>query len=65
MNWAKRVRNYGMWMSIVALFLMVVEWFGVAVVTSTFEDLYHTILVVLVLLGIINNPASNNQGYGD
>lgn len=65
MNWKLRLRSYGLWISVSALVLMVLNLFGVQVVESTYNDIVNTILTILVTLGILNNPTTRNKGFGD
>jgi phi LC3 family holin len=64
-NWSNRLRNYGFWISLAALVLMLLKAFGVYIGDQQFNEIVNAILGILVLLGIINNPTTNNKGYMD
>ena len=53
-----RLKNYGFWVSLLALIGMLLQDFGVNV-TNTQLDLYsEAILTILVFLGIVNDPTT-------
>ena len=45
-----RLKNYGLWTSAAALIFMILQNSGIG---------------ILILLGIINNPDTENPGFGD
>lgn len=57
-------RNYGLWLSISSLILLVLQNSGVNVVPEQFNNIVNGILGVLVMLGVISNPRDGN-GYTD
>ena len=60
-----RLKNYGLWVSVASLTFMVLQNAGIQV-TPESRDLYqNSILGILILLGIINNPTTDNKGFGD
>ncbi|WP_044640957.1 phage holin [Risungbinella massiliensis] len=61
----QRLRNYGLWIAVASLVLMVLRAFGIDLVEEQYDSIVDSILGILVLLGIINNPTSNNQGFWD
>ena len=65
MNWKSRLQNYGFWIGVVALLLLLLERFGVEFVANSFQGLVDIILAILVLLGIINNPTTTKKGFSD
>ncbi len=65
MNWKNRLQNYGFWIGVVALLLLLLQQFGVEFVSSAFQVLVNIILGILVLLGIINNPTTTKRGFCD
>lgn len=61
----QRIRNYGLWVSFASLVLLVAQAFGVQIDVGKYNDAVNAILALLVSLGIINNPTTENKGYGD
>ncbi len=60
-----RFKNYGLWVSVLALIPMLLSLFGVSIVPEEYETITHTILSILVTLGIINNPTTQCKWYVD
>jgi len=64
MNWKLRLSNYGLWMAVAALIPLLAEAMGIKIPTN-YNDIINSILGILVLLGIINNPTTENHGLLD
>lgn len=60
-----RFKNYGLWVAIFAFIPMLVEAFGIKVIPSNYDELVKAFLSILVLAGILNNPVTENKGFGD
>lgn len=65
MDLKKRLRNYGLWVSVASLVLLLLNSFGVVIDESKYNGIVNAILAILVLLGILNNPTTENKGFGD
>ena len=61
----RRLRNYGLWISIASLTFMILQESGVQITPEKFDTYVNSILGILILLGIINNPTTENKGFGD
>ncbi|WIF95003.1 phage holin [Caminicella sporogenes] len=61
----KRLRNYGLWVAVAAFIPMLLEAFGLNVLPENYNQLVKAFLGILVLLGIINNPTTENKGFLD
>ena len=59
-----RYKNYGLWVSILALIPMILEGFGVDVLPTNYAEICSALLGVLVLAGILSNP-STGTGFKD
>lgn len=59
-----RLKNYGLWVSLIALIPMLCQSFGLDVLPTNYKEVATAILGIFVLLGIINNPTVG-QGYLD
>jgi uncharacterized membrane protein len=60
----KRFKNYALWIAVAAVTGMALVDFGVIANTEIFNDYVEKILYVLILAGVINNPASGT-GFKD
>lgn len=61
-----RFKNYGLWISIAALIPLVLSAFGVELYNEEkYIQSINTILSILVALGILNNPNTDNRWYKD
>jgi uncharacterized membrane protein len=59
-----RFKNYALWIAVAAVAGMALVDFGVLANTEIFNDYVEKILYVLILAGVINNPASGT-GFKD
>jgi uncharacterized membrane protein len=59
-----RFKNYGLWLSIASLALMVAQYFGVSIAEDKYNEIVNAVLSALVLAGVLNNPSSGN-GFKD
>ena len=62
---SNRFRNYGLWMSILALVPMILKMFGITIIPEEYKEVSMVILLILVSLGIINDPTTQYKGYRD
>lgn len=60
-----RLKNYGLWVSIAALIPMVLQAFGLNILPNNYKEVIGTILSILVMLGILNNPTTESKWYMD
>ncbi|MFC0298904.1 holin [Geobacillus jurassicus] len=60
----ERFKNYGLWLAIGSFVVIALETFGVDIDLGKYERLYHALLSILVMAGILNNP-SLGRGYSD
>ena len=64
-----RLKNYGMWIAIVALIPLMVDALSTyeifILLPANYEKLCLAILGILVLAGIINDPSTENHGFAD
>jgi phi LC3 family holin len=74
MNWLKaqvnidlktRMGNYAFWISLASAVLLVLTQFGVQVDNEKIMAIVKSILAVLVILGLVNNPTTVSKGFGD
>lgn len=63
-DWS-RFKNYGLWVSVLALIPMILSAFGVNIVPEEYQVISNIVLSILVALGIISNPTTNSKWYVD
>lgn len=64
MDWS-RLKNYGLWVSILALIPLILKQFGIYIIPEEYTQITTAILSILVLAGILNNPTTENKGFLD
>jgi uncharacterized membrane protein len=60
----KRFKNYGLWLAVASLGLIVAQAFGLTIAEDKYNEVVNAVLTVLVLAGVVNNP-SNGTGFKD
>ncbi|MGL4772914.1 MAG: phage holin [Clostridium sp.] len=60
-----RFKNYGLWVAVASLVPLVLKAVGVSVIPDDYNEIVTTILSILVMAGIINNPTTENKGFLD
>ncbi len=64
MDWKSRLSNYGLWLAVSALIPLLAESLGFKL-PANYNDIINSILAIMVLLGIINDPTTKNHGLLD
>lgn len=68
MNFKQKCKNYGFWVSLVAAIIVMLrtigQKFGFTIDDEAIRTIANSILGVLIVMGIISNPASG-KGYVD
>ncbi|WP_207707426.1 holin [Clostridium tarantellae] len=59
-DWSK-LRNYGLWVSVIAFIPLALQGFGLNVLPNNYEEIATALLSILVLAGIIAAPLSKNK----
>ncbi|CUQ08907.1 phage holin [Clostridium baratii] len=60
-----RFKNYGLWVAIAALIPMVLKGFNIDILPDNYQEVINAVLAILVMLGIISNPTTDNKGFID
>lgn len=63
-DWS-RFKNYGLWVSILALIPLLLDAAGVTIVPEQYQLIANTILSMLVTLGVVSNPTTTTKWFGD
>lgn len=61
----KRVKNYGFWVSIIALIPMVCQVLGITSLPKDYAASCNAVLAFLVAAGILSDPTTDNKGFLD
>lgn len=64
-DWKSRMRNYGLWVALASFVLLMLQNFGVNVDVGRYEEAVNAFLVLMVTIGLINNPTTETKGFGD
>ncbi|TCS96834.1 phage holin [Hazenella coriacea] len=65
MDWFNRFRNYGFWVSFSAYVFILLQALGFEIIEQQYLQIVNAGLGILVLLGIVNNPTTDNKGFFD
>lgn len=60
-----RFKNYGLWLSVAALIPMLLQGFGFDILPENYETIINTILGILVMAGLLNNPTTEKKWFTD
>lgn len=60
-----RFRNYALWVSVGALIPMILSGFGINILPENYNEIINTILSILVMAGILNNPTTEKKWFLD
>jgi uncharacterized membrane protein len=60
-----RLKNYALWISISSFVFMIIQNLGLQITPESWNLYVNSILGILILLGIVNNPTTDNKGFGD
>jgi uncharacterized membrane protein len=60
-----RYKNYGLWISLSSFVFIIIQENGIQITPEKWDVYINSILSILILLGIINNPKTKNRGFGD
>lgn len=63
-DWS-RFKNYGLWVSILALIPMILSALGINIVPEEYQSIANIILSILVALGIVSNPTTQAKWFND
>ena len=60
-----RFKNYGLWVSILALIPLLLNAVGIEVVPEQYQLIANSILTIVVALGVISNPTTTSKWFYD
>ena len=57
-NWKVRLRNKTFWLTLVPLLVLLTQQIGLNLVPENWESIFGTIMAILTVVGIINDPTT-------
>ena len=57
-NWRVRLRNKTFWLTLVPLLVLLSQQLGLNWVPENWESIFGTIMAILIVVGIINDPTT-------
>lgn len=57
-NWKVRLRNKTFWLTLVPLLVLLTQQIGLNWVPKNWESIFGTIMAILTVVGIINDPTT-------
>ena len=57
-NWRVRLRNKTFWLTLVPLLVLLTQQLGLNWVPKNWESIFGTIMAILTVVGIINDPTT-------
>ena len=57
-NWRVRLRNKTFWLTLVPLLVLLTQQLGLNWVPENWESIFSTVMAILTVVGIINDPTT-------
>lgn len=57
-NWRVRLRNKTFWLTLVPLIVLLTQQLGLNWVPENWESIFSTVMAILTVVGIINDPTT-------
>ena len=57
-NWRVRLRNKTFWLTLIPLIVLLTQQLGLKWVPENWESIFGTIMAILTVVGIINDPTT-------
>ena len=57
-NWRIRLRNKTFWLTLVPLIVLLTQQLGLNWVPENWESIFSTVMAILTVVGIINDPTT-------
>lgn len=61
----QRFQNIGLWLAFASLVYLILQDAGITLSNERYQTYVDLISQILILLGIINNPTTQNKWFGD
>lgn len=57
-NWKLRLRNKTFWATLIPLIVLLLQQLGLNFVPDNWEEIFSTVMAILLLVGVINDPTT-------
>ncbi|WP_249630576.1 phage holin [Streptococcus uberis] len=58
-NWSLRLQSKYFWVALISLIVLLTQQLGFDIFPKNWEEVLNTVLSILVLLGVINDPTTS------
>lgn len=62
-NWKLRLQNKTFWATLIPLIVLLLQQLGLNFVPENWEEIFSTVMAILLLVGVINDPTT--EGISD
>lgn len=62
-NWSLRLQSKFFWVALISLIVLLTQQLGFDIFPKNWEEVLNTVLSILILLGVINDPTT--KGLND
>ncbi|WP_203266256.1 phage holin [Streptococcus uberis] len=57
-NWKLRLQNKTFWATLIPLIVLLLQQLGLNFVPENWEEIFSTVMAILLLVGVINDPTT-------
>lgn len=58
-NWSLRLQSKFFWVALISLIVLLTQQLGFDIFPKNWEEVLNTVLSILILLGVINDPTTS------
>lgn len=64
-NWSLRLQSKYFWVALISLIVLLTQQLGFDIFPKNWEEVLNTVLSILILLGVINDPTTTGINDSD
>lgn len=64
-NWKLRLQNKTFWATLIPLVVLLLQQLGLNFVPENWEEIFGTVMAILLLVGVINDPTTKGISDSD
>lgn len=64
-NWSLRLQSKYFWVALISLIVLLTQQLGFDIFPKNWEEVLNTVLSILILLGVINDPTTSGISDSD
>ncbi|MBA2796550.1 phage holin [Streptococcus porcinus] len=64
-NWKLRLQNKTFWATLIPLIVLLLQQLGLNFVPENWQEIFSTVMAILLLVGVINDPTTNGLSDSD